>query len=87
MSLGQKHLGNFDITNQFHHVFWLGDLNYRVQEDIQVSGTLSSKNDLRIIFKTHGIGKSQKILCLSGKCGKDLKILGKVKQFESELLQ
>ena len=36
MSLGQKHLGNFDITNQFHHVFWLGDLNYRVQENIQV---------------------------------------------------
>ena len=29
--------GNFDITNQFHHVFWLGDLNYRVQKDIQVS--------------------------------------------------
>jgi len=36
MSLGQKHLSLFDITNQFHHVFWLGDLNYRLEEDVQV---------------------------------------------------
>lgn len=21
---------NMDILNQFHHVFWLGDLNYRL---------------------------------------------------------
>ena len=21
---------NIDILNQFHHVFWLGDLNYRL---------------------------------------------------------
>ena len=52
MSLGQKHLGNFDITNQFHHVFWLGDLNYRVQEDIQVR--ISDNQFLgRLIFHSH----------------------------------
>ncbi|KAL3848064.1 hypothetical protein ACJMK2_018947 [Sinanodonta woodiana] len=36
LSLGQKHLDLFDVTNQFHHVFWLGDLNYRTEEQIQV---------------------------------------------------
>ncbi|CAE1280019.1 SHIP2 [Acanthosepion pharaonis] len=35
LSLGQKHLNVFDVTNQFHHVFWFGDLNYRVEENIQ----------------------------------------------------
>ncbi|XP_029635939.1 phosphatidylinositol 3,4,5-trisphosphate 5-phosphatase 2A-like isoform X1 [Octopus sinensis] len=34
LSLGQKHLNVFDVTNQFHHVFWFGDLNYRVEENI-----------------------------------------------------
>ncbi|XP_072033461.1 phosphatidylinositol 3,4,5-trisphosphate 5-phosphatase 1-like isoform X2 [Amphiura filiformis] len=31
LSIGQKGLGVFDLTNQFHHMFWLGDLNYRIQ--------------------------------------------------------
>lgn len=28
----ELHLGNqaFDLTNHFHHVFWCGDLNYRI---------------------------------------------------------
>lgn len=37
LSLGQKHLDLFDVTNQFHHVFWFGDLNYRVEDNIEVS--------------------------------------------------
>ncbi|KAH3804671.1 hypothetical protein DPMN_132959 [Dreissena polymorpha] len=36
LNLGQKHLSLFDITSQFQHVFWLGDLNYRIEEDIKV---------------------------------------------------
>ena len=28
LNLGQQ--GVFDISNQFHHLFWFGDLNYRV---------------------------------------------------------
>ncbi|EDQ87577.1 uncharacterized protein MONBRDRAFT_27082 [Monosiga brevicollis MX1] len=30
LQLGQKHLSGFDILNQFHHVFFFGDLNYRI---------------------------------------------------------
>ena len=31
MSLGNKKLNNVtDLTNQFHHVFFFGDLNYRL---------------------------------------------------------
>mmetsp|Transcript_28320 Transcript_28320/g.84785 ORF Transcript_28320/g.84785 Transcript_28320/m.84785 type:complete len:987 (-) Transcript_28320:101-3061(-) len=30
LQLGDKKLSMFDVTNQFHHVFWFGDLNYRV---------------------------------------------------------
>ena len=28
LNLGQQ--GVFDISNHFHHLFWFGDLNYRV---------------------------------------------------------
>ena len=34
LNLGQK--GVFGITHQFHHVFWFGDLNYRIDLDVQV---------------------------------------------------
>ena len=34
LNLGQK--GVFGITHQFHHVFWFGDLNYRIDMDVQV---------------------------------------------------
>ncbi|XP_077572999.1 phosphatidylinositol 3,4,5-trisphosphate 5-phosphatase 1 [Stigmatopora nigra] len=30
LNLGDKKLNPFDITNQFTHLIWLGDLNYRV---------------------------------------------------------
>lgn len=30
LNLGEKKLTPFDVTNQFTHLFWLGDLNYRV---------------------------------------------------------
>ena len=26
----KKQLSTFDLTLQFHHLFWFGDLNYRV---------------------------------------------------------
>ncbi|KAM3619855.1 uncharacterized protein V6R79_014724 [Siganus canaliculatus] len=31
LNLGDKKLSPFDITHQFTHLFWLGDLNYRVE--------------------------------------------------------
>lgn len=30
LSLGDKKLSPFNITHRFTHLFWLGDLNYRV---------------------------------------------------------
>jgi hypothetical protein len=35
LQLGDKKLSMFDCTNQFHNVFWFGDLNYRVNLPIQ----------------------------------------------------
>ena len=34
LNLGMK--GVFGITHQFHHVFWFGDLNYRIDLDVKV---------------------------------------------------
>lgn len=30
LNLGDKKLTPFDITHRFTHLFWLGDLNYRI---------------------------------------------------------
>lgn len=43
LSVGQK--GVFGITHQFHHVFWFGDLNYRIDLDVQeVLGAVKHHN-------------------------------------------
>ena len=34
--LGDKRLGAFDLTLRFTHLFWFGDLNYRLDMDVQV---------------------------------------------------
>uniref|UniRef100_A0A671M6I1 phosphatidylinositol-3,4,5-trisphosphate 5-phosphatase n=1 Tax=Sinocyclocheilus anshuiensis TaxID=1608454 RepID=A0A671M6I1_9TELE len=33
LSLGEKQLGTFDISLRFNHLFWCGDLNYRLDLD------------------------------------------------------
>ncbi|XP_028815874.1 inositol polyphosphate phosphatase-like 1b isoform X2 [Denticeps clupeoides] len=35
LSLGDKQLGTFDISLRFTHLFWCGDLNYRLDLDVQ----------------------------------------------------
>ena len=50
LSLGQKHLDLFDVTNQFHHVFWFGDLNYRVEDDIKVILDKVEKEDISYLL-------------------------------------
>lgn len=37
LNLGDKKLNPFDITHRFTHLFWLGDLNYRVEFPSTVS--------------------------------------------------
>lgn len=36
LSLGYKPLHGFDISLRFTHLFWCGDLNYRLDLDVQV---------------------------------------------------
>ncbi|KAK5864640.1 hypothetical protein PBY51_015869 [Eleginops maclovinus] len=35
LSLGDKQLGAFDLSLRFNHLFWCGDLNYRLDLDVQ----------------------------------------------------
>ncbi|KAM4702269.1 phosphatidylinositol 3,4,5-trisphosphate 5-phosphatase 2 [Discoglossus pictus] len=35
LSLGDKQLNSFDISLRFTHLFWFGDLNYRLDMDVQ----------------------------------------------------
>ncbi|XP_014667322.1 PREDICTED: phosphatidylinositol 3,4,5-trisphosphate 5-phosphatase 2A-like [Priapulus caudatus] len=44
--LGDKSLNMFDLTNQFHHVFFFGDLNYRV--DFQQTTVVQEAEALRL---------------------------------------
>ncbi|CDQ92376.1 unnamed protein product [Oncorhynchus mykiss] len=37
LNLGDKKLNPFDITHRFTHLFWLGDLNYRIELPSTVS--------------------------------------------------
>eukprot|EP00039_Didymoeca_costata_P004860 m.76684 g.76684 ORF g.76684 m.76684 type:complete len:1035 (-) comp12572_c0_seq4:74-3178(-) len=46
LSVGDKKLTSFDTTNQFHYVFFFGDLNYRVNMDIKKAQSLVEKETL-----------------------------------------
>lgn len=41
LSLGDRQLSAFDVSLRFTHLFWCGDLNYRLDLDVQVRQTLS----------------------------------------------
>ncbi|KAJ3600118.1 hypothetical protein NHX12_034068 [Muraenolepis orangiensis] len=43
LNLGDKKLNPFDITNRFTHLFWLGDLNYRIELPSTEAETIVSK--------------------------------------------
>eukprot|EP00045_Choanoeca_perplexa_P015428 m.193725 g.193725 ORF g.193725 m.193725 type:complete len:990 (+) comp16985_c0_seq2:131-3100(+) len=36
MQLGQKRVSGIDVASQFHHLFWFGDMNYRVNLPLAV---------------------------------------------------
>ena len=35
-TMKHKHMSQFDLTHQFNHLFFFGDLNYRVELDPKV---------------------------------------------------
>uniref|UniRef100_A0AAX7UB54 phosphatidylinositol-3,4,5-trisphosphate 5-phosphatase n=1 Tax=Astatotilapia calliptera TaxID=8154 RepID=A0AAX7UB54_ASTCA len=43
LNLGDKKLNPFDITHRFTHLFWLGDLNYRVEMPSSEAENIVSK--------------------------------------------
>ncbi|KAH9514603.1 Phosphatidylinositol 3,4,5-trisphosphate 5-phosphatase 2A [Bulinus truncatus] len=50
LNMGPKNLENYDITHKFHHVFFFGDLNYRVTGQVeQVLARLDKKEFLPIL--------------------------------------
>uniref|UniRef100_A0A7N8YCI9 phosphatidylinositol-3,4,5-trisphosphate 5-phosphatase n=1 Tax=Mastacembelus armatus TaxID=205130 RepID=A0A7N8YCI9_9TELE len=48
LNLGDKKLNPFDITHRFTHLFWLGDLNYRVEFPSTQYQELLSKDQLNM---------------------------------------
>lgn len=46
LTLGDKKLSPFNITHRFTHLFWLGDLNYRVEQPPTVRETLQGQHTL-----------------------------------------
>ncbi|XP_030837928.1 phosphatidylinositol 3,4,5-trisphosphate 5-phosphatase 2B isoform X1 [Strongylocentrotus purpuratus] len=50
LSLGAKGLSLFDLNNQFHHIFWLGDLNYRIDWNVQEILTNIKSGHYEVLF-------------------------------------
>ncbi|NWX97306.1 SHP2A phosphatase, partial [Nothoprocta ornata] len=50
LALGDKQLGAFDLTLRFTHLFWFGDLNYRLDMDVQDVLTHIIKRDFEALL-------------------------------------
>ncbi|KAM4660083.1 phosphatidylinositol 3,4,5-trisphosphate 5-phosphatase 2-like [Amazona ochrocephala] len=48
--LGDKRLGGFDLTLRFTHLFWFGDLNYRLDMDVQDTLAHISKKEFEALL-------------------------------------
>ena len=49
-ALKHKQLSQFDLTNQFTHLFFLGDLNYRIDLGATEIVEYAKKNDHHTIY-------------------------------------
>ncbi|XP_009082769.1 PREDICTED: phosphatidylinositol 3,4,5-trisphosphate 5-phosphatase 2-like [Acanthisitta chloris] len=50
LALGDKRLGGFDLTLRFTHLFWFGDLNYRLDMDVQDILAHVTKRDFQALL-------------------------------------
>ncbi|XP_029571965.1 phosphatidylinositol 3,4,5-trisphosphate 5-phosphatase 2A-like [Salmo trutta] len=68
LSLGDKQLSSFDISLRFTHLFWLGDLNYRLDMDIQHSGCTDDMvtSDHSPVFGTFEVGVTSQFVSKKG---------------------
>ncbi|XP_068122660.1 phosphatidylinositol 3,4,5-trisphosphate 5-phosphatase 2 isoform X2 [Hyperolius riggenbachi] len=51
LSLGDKQLNSFDISLRFTHLFWFGDLNYRLDMDVQEILNYISRKEFEPLLK------------------------------------
>ncbi|XP_063288837.1 phosphatidylinositol 3,4,5-trisphosphate 5-phosphatase 2 [Pelobates fuscus] len=51
LSLGDKQLNSFDISLRFTHLFWFGDLNYRLDMDVQEILNFISRKEFEPLLK------------------------------------
>ncbi|XP_069748820.1 phosphatidylinositol 3,4,5-trisphosphate 5-phosphatase 2-like [Narcine bancroftii] len=59
LSLGDKQLNSFDIALRFTHIFWFGDLNYRLEMDIQDILNYISKKEFEAILSVDQLNLEQ----------------------------
>ncbi|KAK7090622.1 phosphatidylinositol 3,4,5-trisphosphate 5-phosphatase 2-like isoform X2 [Littorina saxatilis] len=59
LSLGPKNLEAYDVTHKFHHVFFFGDLNYRVEDSIQNVLMKAEQRDLRYLIDRDQLRRAQ----------------------------
>ncbi|XP_062917134.1 phosphatidylinositol 3,4,5-trisphosphate 5-phosphatase 2-like isoform X1 [Mobula hypostoma] len=59
LSLGDKKLNSFDIALRFTHIFWFGDLNYRLDMDIQDILNNISKKEFEAILTVDQLNLEQ----------------------------
>ncbi|XP_025080135.1 phosphatidylinositol 3,4,5-trisphosphate 5-phosphatase 2-like isoform X2 [Pomacea canaliculata] len=59
LSLGPRNLDGYDVTHKFHHVFFFGDLNYRVAEPIESVLLRTEQRDLRFLLDKDQLKKAQ----------------------------
>ncbi|NWR50651.1 SHIP2 phosphatase, partial [Regulus satrapa] len=60
LALGDKRLGGFDLTLRFTHLFWFGDLNYRLDMDVQDILTHIVKKEFRALLAADQLSLEQK---------------------------
>eukprot|EP00027_Filamoeba_sp_ATCC50430_P011623 CAMPEP_0168544018 /NCGR_PEP_ID=MMETSP0413-20121227/2200_1 /TAXON_ID=136452 /ORGANISM="Filamoeba nolandi, Strain NC-AS-23-1" /LENGTH=589 /DNA_ID=CAMNT_0008574019 /DNA_START=61 /DNA_END=1828 /DNA_ORIENTATION=+ len=57
----QKKTGGFDLLNQFHYLFWSGDLNYRIDINRQRTLDYIAKGDLKTLLDQDQLLNQQKL--------------------------
>ncbi|XP_046568914.1 LOW QUALITY PROTEIN: phosphatidylinositol 3,4,5-trisphosphate 5-phosphatase 2A-like [Haliotis rubra] len=59
LSLGPKSFEGFDVSHKFHHVFFFGDLNYRIVEKVDVVLKRAEDRDIPFLLDRDQLRKTQ----------------------------
>ncbi|XP_059169069.1 phosphatidylinositol 3,4,5-trisphosphate 5-phosphatase 1-like [Physella acuta] len=59
LNMGPKNLENYDITHKFHHVFFFGDLNYRVTEPVELVLQKLDKREITPVLEQDQLRRCQ----------------------------